>query len=405
MITIIVIDDPFPKWENRGDRVLDQQFVNDIHDADIENSFNTKFYQEDGVGLALSGGGYKAAAYHLGAFVRLNELGYLRKIQRISSVSGGSIAAGYLGLKWNHLAFNTAGVATNFQTEVVEPLHEFLTNVNLDIPEGLLGLLLPFRSGADGVAAAYTEHLYGHATLQDLPKAGAGPQFVIVAANYELNSLWRFSQASAADYHVGEILAPTFPLARIVAASSAFPPFFCPLKLDFAGQTVLPTPLADHHAGRFLTQALLCDGGIYDNLGLEPIWKDFGTLLVSNAGDFIKEDDLPAEWFGLMLRIVGMIHRQAENNRQRVLMTLAAAKLRKVAYWPLRNTNVHYPKPSPVIPAAADIAAAQREPVRLWSLGNKAFARLANHGYSLCDSAARSYLGLADPVPTSKLPF
>jgi NTE family protein len=398
-------DDPSFGWGNRGDRALEQQFANDIHDADIENSFNASSYRADGVGLALSGGGYKAAAYHLGALIRLNELGYLPKIQRISSVSGGSIAAGYLGLKWKRLVFDAAGTATNFQTEVVAPLHEFLTNVNLDLPEGVLGLLLPFRSGADGVAAAYAEHLYGHATLQDLPKAGAGPEFVIVATNYELNSLWRFSQARAADYHVGEIIAPTFPLARIVAASSAFPPFFCPLKLDFAGQVVQPTKQADHHSGRFLTQALLCDGGIYDNMGLEPIWKDFGTLLVSNAGDFIKEDGMPVEWFGLLLRVVGMIHRQAENDRQMALMALAAAKLRKVAYWPLRNANVHYPKPSPVIPAPAVIAAAQREPVRLWSLGNKAFAGLADHGYSLCDSAARSYLGLVDPVPTPKLPF
>ncbi|UPT65170.1 MAG: hypothetical protein M0D54_10845 [Hyphomonadaceae bacterium JAD_PAG50586_4] len=42
-----------------------------------------------GVGLALSGGGYKAAVFHLGSLVRLNELGALPQIQTISSVSGG----------------------------------------------------------------------------------------------------------------------------------------------------------------------------------------------------------------------------------------------------------------------------------------------------------------------------
>src|SRR5436309_12942405 len=49
-----------------------------------------------GVGLCLSGGGYRAALFHLGAVRRLNELGVLSKISTISSVSGGSILAAHL---------------------------------------------------------------------------------------------------------------------------------------------------------------------------------------------------------------------------------------------------------------------------------------------------------------------
>lgn len=365
--------------------------------------FNSPKYEPDGMGLALSGGGYKAAAYHLGSLIRLNELGLLSKIGRISSVSGGSIAAGWLGLNWKDLQIGPDGVATNFRQVFADPLHEFLTEANLDIPQGLLGLLMPFRSGADGIAKGYVRHLFGAATLQDLPADGQGPQFVIVATNYELNSLWRFGRTYAADYRVGRIDSPRFSLARIVAASSAFPPFFCPLELDFDGQRPVATPGANRTDGRFLKRALLCDGGIYDNMGLEPIWKRYGTLLVSNAGDEIDEEDTPAEWAGLMLRIIGMMHRQAENNRQRPLMLLAAMKQRKVAYWPLRNTAARYPSPSPVLPGAADVAGAQSEAVRLWSLGNRAFARLANHGYSLCDSAVGSYLDPKGPAPV--LPY
>src|SRR5258707_15428360 len=69
---------------------------------------------EDGVALALSGGGYRAMVFHVGALFRLNEVGLLGKLRRISSVSGGSITAGYLGLVWNKLQFN-AGKAANFQ--------------------------------------------------------------------------------------------------------------------------------------------------------------------------------------------------------------------------------------------------------------------------------------------------
>jgi NTE family protein len=52
-----------------------------------------------GIALCLSGGGYRAMVFHLGALWRLNEVGLLKKLDRISSVSGGSITAGMLGLQ------------------------------------------------------------------------------------------------------------------------------------------------------------------------------------------------------------------------------------------------------------------------------------------------------------------
>src|SRR5712664_3497154 len=70
-----------------------------------------------GMALCLSGGGYRAMLYHLGSLWRLNEIGVLAQLSRVSSVSGGSIVAAVLGLKWNKLSFQ-GGVAQNFQ-EVV----------------------------------------------------------------------------------------------------------------------------------------------------------------------------------------------------------------------------------------------------------------------------------------------
>src|SRR5690349_24700851 len=52
---------------------------------------------ESGIGLCLSGGGYRAMLFHVGALWRLNELGYLTRLTRVSIVSGGSIAAAVLG--------------------------------------------------------------------------------------------------------------------------------------------------------------------------------------------------------------------------------------------------------------------------------------------------------------------
>ena len=50
------------------------------------------------IGLALSGGGYRAAAYHIGTLRALHRLGILNKVDVISSVSGGSITAAYYAL-------------------------------------------------------------------------------------------------------------------------------------------------------------------------------------------------------------------------------------------------------------------------------------------------------------------
>lgn len=58
---------------------------------------------DHGLGLCLSGGGYRAMLFHLGALLRLNEAGLLARVDRVSSVSGGSITAATLGLRWTEL--------------------------------------------------------------------------------------------------------------------------------------------------------------------------------------------------------------------------------------------------------------------------------------------------------------
>ena len=86
-----------------------------IHVIDTGSPFDDGQTPEPGIGLCLSGGGYRAMPFHLGALWRLNEWGYLAKLARISSVSGGSITAGVLGFKWAKLAFDAGGVGTRLR--------------------------------------------------------------------------------------------------------------------------------------------------------------------------------------------------------------------------------------------------------------------------------------------------
>jgi NTE family protein len=181
---------------------------------------------EPGIALCLSGGGYRAMLFHAGTLWRLNDFGYLPKLTRVSSVSGGSITAGVLGLNWNRLDFNQSGVAANLTLLLVDPIRR-LASITIDAESIIAGIALP-GTIAERVAAEYRKYLFGHATLQDLPDA---PRFVFNATNVQSGALWRFSKPFMADYRVGVVKNPRTEIAVAVGASSAFPPVLSPVEL------------------------------------------------------------------------------------------------------------------------------------------------------------------------------
>src|SRR4051794_19555633 len=145
---------------------------------------------EPGLAIALSGGGFRAMLFHAGALMRLNELGVLSRVARISSVSGGSIAAGYLAFVWKKLgAANAAGAFEKFQDIFVEPVLSF-GRQKIDVSDVLTGLL-PWTSAAKQVAASYDKYLFNNISLQAIPDV---PQFVFCATNLQTGVLWRFSK-------------------------------------------------------------------------------------------------------------------------------------------------------------------------------------------------------------------
>src|SRR5258707_13017357 len=97
-----------------------------------------------GIGLCLSGGGFRATLFHLGALRRLNELGVLSRsdFRTVASVSGGSIMSAQLADAFTHLVL-AAGQAIPrdvWDREVQAPLRAFTTK---DVRTGpfLRGLL------------------------------------------------------------------------------------------------------------------------------------------------------------------------------------------------------------------------------------------------------------------------
>ena len=356
-------------------------------------------HPEEGIALCLSGGGYRAMLFHVGALWRLNEAGYLPKLDRISSVSGGSITAGVLGLHWAKLAFDERGVGHGFDTQLVQPIR---TLAGKTIDEGTIisGLVLP-GSIADKVVGAYQKHLFGDATLQELPTS---PQFVINATNVQSGALWRFSRAYMADYRVGIVRFPTVPLAVAVAASSAFPPVLSPLKMEVNAADYDPPsglPSEDLHAEPFMTDVVLTDGGVYDNLGLETAWKKYGTILVSDGGGRMQAEPEPkADWARHALRINDLIDNQVRSLRKRQVVGSFAAGERKGTYWGIRSHVADYgladalPCPLQHTLVLANIK------TRLKRLEPIAQERLINWGYAICDTAMRKWVdaGLVRPA-------
>ena len=218
--------------------------------------------------------------FHVGALIRLNEVALLRKVKRISSVSGGSITAGVLGTSWNDLKFE-GDVASKFDLVIS---HQEDGQYIGQRQSNNRWHLLP-GSISDKVAKAYNSILFHGAKLDALPDNSqpGNPRFVINATNVQTAALWRFSRNYMGDYRVGLVERPDVLLAAAVAASSAFPPVLSPSTLQI-DQPVVNTPGADLHKQPYIKTAVLSDGGVYDNLGLETITKRYATLLVSDAG-------------------------------------------------------------------------------------------------------------------------
>jgi NTE family protein len=351
-----------------------------------------------GIALCLSGGGYRAMLFHLGALWRLNELGYLPKLTRISSVSGGSITAALLGLKWSRLTFGNNAVAQAFQAEVVEPIRR-LASKTIDRGAVLGGVFLP-GSISDRVTEAYREHLFGRATLQDLPPDP--PRFVINATNVQSGALWRFSRPYMRDYRVGKISAPTVELGVAVAASSAFPPVLSPLRLEVDSSRYEPATDEDLHYEPYLSDVVLTDGGVYDNLGLETAWKRYRTILVSDAGGKMQADPDPKDdWARHALRVNELIDNQVRSLRKRQLIDSYERTERQGCYWGIR-TNISDYRLADALPCPHDktlkLASIQ---TRLKRLEAEVQESVINWGYAVCDAAMRRHVDSSLQAPVN----
>lgn len=351
-----------------------------------------------GVALCLSGGGYRAMLFHLGSLLRLLEIGYLgsQKIpadlghfERISSVSGGSITSGCLGLNWGRVKPGQDGARDRYFEHVIDPVRR-LAGKTIDVSSVAIGFL-PGTSASRRIAAKYRKYLFKKQTLDGFPES---PRFVINATNLQSGALWRFMRPYTRDWKVGEMPRDRkqIEIAVAVAASSAFPPFLSPAKLKFSESDYTP------HSGElqkapFTTKPILSDGGVYDNLGLETVWKRYRTVLVSDAGGQMSpKGKVPSNWPLQSYRVLNVIDNQVRSLRKRQVIDSYVNGTRTGAYWGIRTNIDNYELDDALPCPYSKTVGLANTPTRLKSLPRKLQDQLINWGYAVCDAALRKHV-------------
>ncbi|MEU3612907.1 patatin-like phospholipase family protein [Streptomyces sp. NPDC006872] len=354
---------------------------------------------ETSTALSLSGGGYRAMLFHAGALYRLCDAGWLERLDRVSSVSGGSIIAAQLATQWDSL-MTGPNLPDSYRAHVLEPLLAF-SRRTLDAPSIAKGFVT-LEGSARRVAATYRKHLYGSTTLQQIPDH---PRFVFNATNLQSGSLWRFSKPYARDYKVGGIENPEFDLGTVVAASSAFPPFLSPMILQIP-QHMWTLPGVDPKFERKpgISRIILSDGGIYDNLGLETV-KRFTMLFASDGGGAFESVLKPhTNWLGQLRRVLAVEDGQVRSLRKRAIIDQYKSGARGGTYWGIRTNVQDYglldSLPSPHTETLR-LAAIR---TRLASPGTVDSLKLVNWGYAACDAALRRYVD-SSISPPKEFPF
>lgn len=258
------------------------------------------------IALALSGGGYRAATYHLGVLSCLHKVGLLDKVTMISSVSGGSITS---------IKYATSLIEKKSFSEFETDLAGFLKDTNL-IDKALklintktTNRKLSSHSLITAFAELYHLHLlseksrYFNSFWSAAFNKSHLKELSINATDFHAGNGFRFIRSQSGRATIGNknlrLVMDDVRKMRsgdIVAASSCFPGGFEPIDLlqDFAFDKPFDHK---HYEQKWKTkEAPLMDGGIYDNQGMEAIKlavdrnNNFDTVIISDTD---QEDNYP----------------------------------------------------------------------------------------------------------------
>lgn len=360
----------------------------------------------DAIGLALSGGGIRAAVFHLGVLKFLATKGRLESVSGISTVSGGSLGIGLVYTLNNHIW----PTSPEFLTNVMPSARQTITSKSL----------LSLRVAPWLVIRHPIQTLFERAKLLShqlqsqwkvsgtIGEVGPEPIWHINTTNYETGKNWRFSQRVTGDWKFGRTRQSDFSLADALAASAAVPYAIGALRLS--------VPADGWHASNPATGELLepiqpplkrvrlWDGGVYENLGIEPLYKpgrgliDCSKLIVSDAGAALQNTWGRANSGGLPMspRLFDLSSDQIRSLRARVIIEQFAAN--RSGLWLQMGKSVEtFSAATGYNPVAEqymgdeDVANIASEPTHLRKLSEERFDAICRLGYETAHMSAKFF--------------
>ncbi len=300
------------------------------------------------IGVALSGGGSRAMAFHLGCLRALDDLGVLPRIGVLSTISGGSVIGAYY-------AYTPEKTFAQFETDIRRFLRQgFQHKIALELakPWNLVRCLASATATTvDGIASKIMgrePQVLRYPSRSDLfhevLSRDAFPglrmsscrrnnlEMVIGACELRTGTAFRFSNSAAGSWRHGALIEPDVEVAFAVAASAAYP-LLLP-AFDRRWQFRKGDAIKEN-------RVLLTDGGVYDNLGtavLEPNRNQAYSLhtyacdhlIVCSAGQGQASGALlPLGFLDRTRRSFSVVHRRVQDGAMQRMHALKQAHLIK----------------------------------------------------------------------------
>jgi len=322
------------------------------------------------IGLALSGGGSRAMAFHLGCLRALDDLGLLENVSVLSTISGGSVIGAYYAyapgksfaeFEYDIRRFLRAGFHRSIAMELVQP-----QNLLLGLIAGATAhaqdafafvtkrhpLIPRFRSRTDAFERVLNRDVFAGRQMAS-PRRDL--EVVIGACELRTGTAFRFGNSRSGSWRHGEIARNDVPLAFAVAASAAYPIF-----LPAFDRTFQFKKRDNLNAAR----VALTDGGVYDNLGLQVLepGRDPRFSLHTFSCDYIISCNaghgqdaglaMPLGFGARVARAFEVVHRRVQDSAMHHLHGLKeAGKIRGFAMPYLGQQDSSLPwKPSGLVP-------------------------------------------------------
>lgn len=297
---------------------------------------------EKKLGLSLSGGGYRAAAFHLGTLRKLHEMGVLENVDVLSTISGGSITGAYyclnnkdfaafdqymteaLGsksvIKQVFLSFSFIRTVLFLLLFLVPAVYVLFTSyawLSLLLIALMIFLFVRFQFSifpvSKEIERAYNRFFFRQATLSQLCNR---PLLAIGSTNLQSGRPFTFSRLKMEDSTYSFLSPPVrfkqddFPVARAVMASSCVPFAFTPVHID----KIFYADAAD----AFRVQPQLVDGGVYDNQGIHKITQagsmyHCDIVITSDAGNKLPFQGSYNNLFILLIRTMDVFMARIKN--------------------------------------------------------------------------------------------